>query len=192
MKISPLSCMLEKLSYLIMVGRGLKKNNSEFDVTMGSLDGAKICEMVGLYILHKISHIIPHDYVGLYRDDGLAMVTGSGPQMDRLRKDIHKLFQGMKLDVTVETNLLITDYLDVTFNLNDGSFSPYTKPGNQIKYVSSSLNHPPHIKNRFQKWCKIDSLRYQAMNIFLKERLQFTEKPYRRQDITITLNTMNQ
>ena len=107
--------------------------------------------------------------MGLYRDDGLAMVTGSGPQMDRLRKDIHKLFQGMKLDVTVETNLLITDYLDVTFNLNDGSFSPYSKPGNQIKYVSSSSNHPPHIKKQIPKMVQ-DRLSALSSNEYIFER----------------------
>ena len=107
--------------------------------------------------------------MGLERDEGLAMVTGSGPQMDRLRKGIHKLFQGMKLDVTVETNLLITDYLDVTFNLNDGSFSPYTKPGNQIKYVSSSSNHPPHIKKQIPKMVQ-DRLSALSSNEYIFER----------------------
>ena len=57
--------------------------------------------------------------------------------MDRLRKDVHKLFQGMKLDVTVETNLLITDYLDVTFNLNDGSYKPYKKPNDETLYINA-------------------------------------------------------
>ena len=126
----------------------VKTNNPTFDVTMGSLDGAEICEMVGLYILNKLRDIIPSNQYGLYRDDGLAMISGSGPEMDRLRKDIIKLFKEMNLKVTIETNLMITDYLDVTFNLTDGSFSPYTKPGNTIRYISSNSNHPPHIKKQ--------------------------------------------
>ena len=37
----------------------IKKNNSEFDITMGSYDGAEICELVGLFLLHELSTIIP-------------------------------------------------------------------------------------------------------------------------------------
>ena len=131
-----------------MEGSWVKKNNPTFDVTMGSLDGAELCEMVGLYILNELSKIIPKENIGLYRDDGLALVNGSGPQMERLRKDIHKLFKSMKLNVTIETNLMITDFLDVTLNLMDNSFSPYSKPGNHIKYVSAGSNHPPSIKKQ--------------------------------------------
>ena len=38
-----------------------KKDESLFNVTMVSFNGAEICELVRLYILHQ---------VGLYRDDG--------------------------------------------------------------------------------------------------------------------------
>ena len=48
-----------------------KGNNNMFDVTMGSFDGAEICELVGLYILNILSSKY-HDNgsIGLYRDDG--------------------------------------------------------------------------------------------------------------------------
>ena len=32
-----------------------KESNKDFDVTMGSFDGAEVCELVGLYILHILS-----------------------------------------------------------------------------------------------------------------------------------------
>ena len=54
----------------------------------------------------------------------------------------------MNLSVTIETNLMITDFLDVTFNLLENTFSPYSKPGNCIKYVSAGSNHPPSIKKQ--------------------------------------------
>ena len=47
---------------------------NQFDITMGSYDGAETCELIGKYILHKIKHIIDHKDVGLYRDDGLAVL----------------------------------------------------------------------------------------------------------------------
>lgn len=48
-----------------------KGANPSFDVTIGSFDGAETCELVGLYILNKLSSIININNVGLYRDDGL-------------------------------------------------------------------------------------------------------------------------
>ena len=55
----------------------IKKNNSEFDVTMGSYDGAELCELVALFLLHKLSTIIPKKLAGLYRDDSLAILGNS-------------------------------------------------------------------------------------------------------------------
>ena len=52
----------------------VKKDNPEFDVTMGSYDGAEICRLVSLYLLEKLTNIIPKESVGLYRDDGLAIL----------------------------------------------------------------------------------------------------------------------
>ena len=45
-----------------------------FDVTMGSFDGAEVCELVGLYLLNKIKPLLDSNNIGLYRDDGLAIV----------------------------------------------------------------------------------------------------------------------
>ena len=51
---------------------GLKKDNPDFDVTMGSYDGAEVCESVGLYILDFLTKEFGGDRIGLYRDDGLG------------------------------------------------------------------------------------------------------------------------
>ena len=64
----------------------IKKSNETFDVTMGAYDGAEICEFIGLYILHKIQPFIEKNHVGLYRDDGLAAVKGSGHTIDKQGK----------------------------------------------------------------------------------------------------------
>lgn len=123
-----------------------KKDDPSFDVTMGSLDGAECCELVGLYILFRLKKAFPWLDCGLYRDDGLALVRMTGQHADRLRKRISAIFQEMELQVTLEANLRITDFLDITFNLDEENHRPYAKPGNIIKYVSASSNHPPHIK----------------------------------------------
>ena len=42
----------------------------------------------------------------------------------------------------------IVNYLDVTFNLNDGTYRPYTKLNNEIKYIHKNSNHPPSVIRR--------------------------------------------
>ena len=39
----------------------------------------------------------------------------------------------------------VVNYLDVTFNLNDGTYKSHTKPNNEIKYIHKNSNHPPSI-----------------------------------------------
>ena len=42
------------------------------------------------------------------------------------------------------------NYLDVTFNLNDETYKPYTKPNNKIKYIHKNSNHPPRVIRQIQ------------------------------------------
>ena len=44
----------------------------DFDVPMGCYDGAEIGELVGIFILNKISNNIDKNSIGLYREDGLG------------------------------------------------------------------------------------------------------------------------
>ena len=113
---------------------------------MGSFDGTEVCELVGLYLLDKLSELLGKDNVGLYRDDGLAAVKStSGPVLDKMRKNIITLFKNEGLGITIDTNLIETDFLDVTFNLTSGKFFPYRKPNNIPLYINVKSNHPPSI-----------------------------------------------
>ena len=71
-----------------------KKNHSSmFDVTMGSFDGAEVCELIGIFLLNNLSEKYGKNNVGLYRDDGLVLLrNASGPQSERTRKDITREF----------------------------------------------------------------------------------------------------
>ena len=40
------------------------------------------------------------------------------------------------------------DYLDITPNLNDGSYKPYRKPNATTIYINKESNHPPNIINQ--------------------------------------------
>ena len=49
------------------------------------------------------------------------------------------------MKTTIQYNLKIVDYLDVTFNLTDSSYRPFNKTNNEINYIHKQSNHPPSI-----------------------------------------------
>ena len=113
---------------------------------MGSFDEAEVCELVGLYLLDQPAEILGKENVGLLRDDGLAVIkSGSGPAIERTRKKITKLFQH-NLQITSECNLKRTNFLDVCFDLENGTYCPYRKPNDAPLYINTKSNHPPIIK----------------------------------------------
>ena len=57
---------------------------------------------------------------------------------------MQKTFKDIGLEIAAESNLRIVNYLDVTLNLNNGSFKPYHKPDN-IQYINKESNDPPGI-----------------------------------------------
>ena len=71
----------------------------------------------------------------------------------RARKEnIQKIFKVYGLDIITQCNIKIVNYLDVTVDLNDGSYKPYTEPNNKSKDIhktqtihqvsSSKSNYP--------------------------------------------------
>ena len=135
-------------SLLFNDGKPWVKQNSQsmFDVTMGSSDGAEVCELVGLFLLNELSQIFDKHHVGLYRDDGLMLPKGtSGRLAGQTRKKLHQLFEQFGLKITVEINHQTVNFLDITFNLIVGSYRPFRKPNNEPLYISSYSNHPPSI-----------------------------------------------
>ena len=124
----------------------VKKYNSDFDVTMGSYDGAEVCELVGHYILDILTKEFGHNMIGVYRDDELSCFQNlSGPESEKVKKKLCKIFKQSGLSITVECNLQITDFLDVTFDLRTDKYYPYRKDNNQLLYINKPSNHTPSI-----------------------------------------------
>ena len=66
---------------------------SDFDVTMGSYDGAEVCQLVGLYLLDLLTNVFGKNNIGLYRDDGLSCFQNiSGPDSEKI-KEMCKIFE---------------------------------------------------------------------------------------------------
>ena len=117
-----------------------------FDVAMGACDDAEVCELVGTFLLEKISEICNKGDIELYRDDGLAVFRNkSGTHLEKIKKKLQRSFKEYNLEIIAESNQKIVNYLDVTLNLKDGTFRPYHKPGDQIQYIHTESNHPPNI-----------------------------------------------
>ena len=71
-------------------------DNNLFDVTMGSYDGAEIWELVGLFLLEELEKKFGKESmsIGLYRDDGLAVLRNmTGRQTDKARKEIQNFLK---------------------------------------------------------------------------------------------------
>ena len=124
----------------------IKKNDELFDVTMGSYDGAEVCELVGLYLLHQVKARFPNISFGLYRDDGLGCYKNMpGPTTERTKKAITKIFRNNGLEITINMNMRQVNFLDSTMFLETGKFQPYRKPANNPLYINRQSNHPPCI-----------------------------------------------
>ena len=83
--------------------------------------------------------------IGLYRDDGLAILEDSPRNVEKIKQEISKIFNKHGLRITTEANKKIVNFLDVTLDLNAGIHKPYMKPNNTPQYVHSRSNHPPSI-----------------------------------------------
>ena len=112
---------------------------------MGSYDGAETCELVGLFILSKLKDTFDNN-IGLYCDDGLVILdTKSGSFIDKARKDLTHAFNKLRLNITPQANQLSTNFLDITFDLSNGTYKPCRKPNDESLYINRHSNHPPPI-----------------------------------------------
>ena len=85
--------------------------------------------------------------------------------IENIKKDICRIFNSNGLRITIEANKKIIDFLDITFNLNQCSYRPYTKPNTTLKYVRYRMyftqnptlfwgRRGPNVPSRF-KICKV-------------------------------------
>ena len=151
------------------------KNSTNFDVTMGSLDGAEISELIGLFMLSEIKKIdgLNQCNNGLYRDDGLILLEKCpGPKRDRIIKNLHKLFKDHGLKITIATAGPVANFLDVTLDLSDGTYKPFRKPNDTPVYINAASNHPPSILKHIPKMVE-----RRLNNISCNEAVFNTAKP---------------
>ena len=93
-----------------------KDDKDDFHVPMG-YDETEVCELVGTYLLNQLKVVIAKENMGLYRDNGLDIFKDmSGPEVERNKKELVKIFKNNGLSITVKTKLKTADFLDVHFD----------------------------------------------------------------------------
>ena len=84
--------------------------------------------------------------IGLFQDDELAVFKNTtGPQAEKIRKQITKRFKENGLKITIQCNLKSADYLGATLNLTNVRFQPYRKLNDEPPYTKS--NHTPTVQS---------------------------------------------
>ena len=98
-----------------------------FDVTMSSYDKAETCKLIAIYMLSLIAFKFK-DEVGVYRDDDLAVCKATLKDIEKVKQEVSHAFRSNGLEITIDTNKKIVNFLDVTFDLTNGSYKPRMSP----------------------------------------------------------------
>ena len=72
----------------------------------------------------------------------------SGPQIEQLRKKLFSAFKNLGFSVTIEGNIKSTEFLDIWFDLETGTYKPYRKKNDIPVYINIHSNHPQSIKKQ--------------------------------------------
>ena len=123
----------------------MKKDSRLFDLTVCAYDGVEVCKLLGTFLLYKLSLKYNKKNIGFYHNDGLALFENRGPKSEKVKKDIQKLFKENEVDIIIQYNIKTINYLDVTLNLENSTYSPYQIENNQIKHINLESNLPPSI-----------------------------------------------
>ena len=95
-----------------------------------------------LIIITHLAPIIKKSDCGLYREYGLVTLRNI---------KIIKIFNDVGLSTDIKTNSKVVDYLDITFNLNNGTYKSYKKLNDPLLFINKSSNHPLKIINQLPR-----------------------------------------
>ena len=97
-------------------------------------------------MLSLLSKKYSSNNIGLYRDRQLSVFRNiNRKQVEKHKKIIQNVFKDKGLQIIIKCNLKVVDYLDITLNLDDGTYSPFHKPNEKAIYIHVESDHPPQI-----------------------------------------------
>ena len=119
---------------------------------MGSFFGEELCDLVGLYALSKLRYLYNYKDIGLYRDDGLAIISRkSNQELERLKKNTIKIFNELGFKITIDIGATKCNFLDISLDTANNTFKPYQKENSSTNYINKYSNHPSIIKKNLPK-----------------------------------------
>ena len=114
-------------------------------------------ELVGSFLLSQLQNLDVN--IGLYRDDSLAISNAEPKDAENIKREICRVFNQNGLRITIEANKQVINFLDVTFNLNNGTYQPQrtylpasTRRLSSLSSDKASFDQAtPHIKKHSTK-----------------------------------------
>ena len=67
------------------------------------------------------------------------------------KKEMCQIFKDNGLNITIDANKKVVDFLDIAVDLRTGSYKPYKKPNDCINCIHKESNHPLAIINNLPK-----------------------------------------
>ena len=68
-----------------------------------------------------------------------------------------KLFIDHDLELTIQCSRKVVNFLDVTLNLENSTYSPYLKDNNKVIHFNTESNHPQSIIKQLPKWSQLSA-----------------------------------
>ena len=78
------------------------------------------------------------------------MKSLSGPEIEKMKKNVVRIFKDCGLIGTIEANLHTVNYLDVTFDLRKNTFLLYRKQDSSV-FINNYLNYPSTVTKQILK-----------------------------------------
>ena len=122
-------------------GRREIATHSSTSLWEATMEQKHASSVVGCYLLSQLTQI-PEINIGLYRDDGLAVLNQTPQKIEKVKKEICKIFANNNLRITIEANKKIVNFLDVTLDLTTERFKPYSKPATNPSLCAQQVKPP--------------------------------------------------
>ena len=143
----------------------MKENHGRCNGIIRQSWGIEVCERIGIFMFSLIGNTYNRNNIGLCRDYGLAVfINTSNPQSEKIKKTFQKMFKIKGLDIIINCNMKIVNYLGVTLKLNDGSYCPYKTPNEEANYIHVNSDHAPPPPIHFKASSNISRKRLSSLS----------------------------
>ena len=95
--------------------------------------------------------------------------------MNKKRKIIIKIFKDISFSIDIQTNIKEVHFIDVTLNLQNGTYRSYKKSNDKLLCIHSLSNDPPQIIKQLQIPSLKDSKNSSDQEIFNTAEIEYED-----------------